>query len=405
MQSIPQNYYPQSILLNSPITLDTVNTLSPPQPSQPPNSPLASTYKINTNFSLPCPNTSKNQKLTSRCFALSIFRVNTSRHCPTEVEKERYEVCKVKKSQYERTEWLNQFPLKPRLESYWIIQDVKCVRSEPKEIMRKHLDPSSDEGKITRKKSSLASSSAEGVSLLIGLQFGSRALTFVVNQVLLRYLSPELLGISTQLEVYSILVLSLARESLRVAIQREADVEDDSGSKDDKEVKDSHVQSRTAAERTQAIVNLSYISIALGVVFAVILAATYTSARSENSAVLETPNFDLSLKLYGFSAFLELLSEPGFVVVQQKSRFKIRAGAESLATVLRCFVTCGSAIWASRNREDLGVLPFALGQVVYSVTLPIVYCWTVWDMAALGGFSLRLTSIHSKYSSLPHHQK
>ena len=271
--------------------------------------------------------------------------------------------------------------------------------------MRKHLDPSSDEGKITGKKNSLASSSAGGASLLIGLQFGSRALTFIVNQVLLRYLSPELLGISTQLEVYSILVLSLARESLRVAIQREADVDDDSGSKDDKEVNDGHVQRRTAAERTQAIVNLSYISIALGVVFVVILAATYTSARSENSTVLETPNFDLSLKLYGFSAFLELLSEPGFVVVQQKSRFKIRAGAESLATVLRCFVTCGSAIWAARNREDLGVLPFALGQVVYSVTLPIVYCWTVWDMAALGGFSLRLTSIHSGYSSLHHHQK
>src|SRR4051794_22555687 len=51
---------------------------------------------------------------------------------------------------------------------------------------------------------SLLSTSAQGATFLILLQITSRALTFGVNQVLLRYLSPELLGISTQLELYLI---------------------------------------------------------------------------------------------------------------------------------------------------------------------------------------------------------
>jgi oligosaccharide translocation protein RFT1 len=250
------------------------------------------------------------------------------------------------------------------------------------------------------KKDSLLSSSAGGASLLIGLQVGSRALTFIVNQVLLRYLSPELLGISTQLEVYSISVLFFARESLRVAIQREADVEDDTTyDNDEKIIPEGHVDRRTSAERTQAIVNLSYISICLGLVFAFGLPMIYTATpRSGDPTILETPYFNLSLKLYGFAAFWELLSEPGFVVVQQKSRFKIRAAAESIATVLRCLVTCGSAIWVARNSEDLGVLPFALGQVAYSAALVIVYCWSVWGIATLGGFSLMPTPIYSRYS-------
>src|SRR5438045_2854232 len=44
-------------------------------------------------------------------------------------------------------------------------------------------------------KNYLLSSSAKGATFLIFLQIGSRALTFCVNQILLHYLSPELLAI------------------------------------------------------------------------------------------------------------------------------------------------------------------------------------------------------------------
>jgi len=243
------------------------------------------------------------------------------------------------------------------------------------------------------RKTILLSSSAGGASLLIGLQVGSRALTFIVNQLLLRYMSPELLGISTQLEVYSISVLSFARESLRVAIQRESDTVDRAAQQDGQDgVPEGHVDGRTAAGRTQAIVNLAYISIYLGAAFAVVLALVYT--RYGDPLILTTPYFQTSLKIYGIAAVWELLSEPCFAVVQQKSRFKIRAAAESVATVLRCLMTCGSAIWAVRTDRDIGVLPFALGQVSYAASLLAVYCWNVWGIAAIGHFFLTPKPIH-----------
>lgn len=250
---------------------------------------------------------------------------------------------------------------------------------------------------------SLISTSTGGATLLIGLQFGSRALTFIVNQILLRYLSPELLGISTQLEVYSISVLFFARESLRVAIQRQADITDVPAARDDEEkLPEGHVDGRTAAGRTQAIVNLAYLSINLGVVFAVFFAALYyRGLRSSDPAILQTAYFQEALKLYGFAAIWELSSEPCFVVVQQKSRLKIRAAAESVGTLFRCLLTCGSAIWAARTGRDLGVFPFALGQAVYAISLSIIYYWSVWDIASTGRFSLFLNSIYSRYPFPP----
>lgn len=255
-----------------------------------------------------------------------------------------------------------------------------------------------------KKQPPASSSSAIGALLLISQQFGSRGLTFIVNQILLRYLSPELLGISTQLEVYSITVLFFARESLRVALQRQPDTPDSaSDSKKDaenKKIPNGHVDARTAAGRTQAIVNLSYVSIYLGVVFAFFVGWLYIySLAAGDPIVLETPYFSEALKLYGLAAIWELLAEPCYVVVQHKSRFSIRASAELVATVLRCLVTCGSAIWASRAGRDIGVLPFALGQGMYAVSLSFVYYLKVWGIASEEGFSLILKRIYSRYGN------
>ncbi|KAI6783987.1 oligosaccharide translocation protein RFT1 [Emericellopsis cladophorae] len=171
----------------------------------------------------------------------------------------------------------------------------------------------------------------------------SRLLTFLFNNLLVRFLTAPLLGLSTQLEVYYLSVLFFARESLRVAIQRT----DGSG---------------------QAVVNLGYVSVALGVVVGVGLGCMYEGFASTDAAFLAT-----SLRLYGLAAIVELLSEPVFVLMQSRLQFGTRALAEGLATFLRCAVTFGSAVWAERSGRDLGVLPFALGQMVYGVALFVVY--------------------------------
>jgi hypothetical protein len=210
----------------------------------------------------------------------------------------------------------------------------------------------------TAMSNTILSASAKGATFLILLQVASRALTFAVNQVLLRFLSPELLGVSAQLELFSISVLYFARESLRVALQRQA-------------------------HGTQAIVNLSYLAVFFGTPLAYLLALFWL--RSDTPVV---PYFVEALIVYCLATFIELLSEPAFSAVQQKLLYKVRASAESTATLLRCVGTCGSAIIASRAGVDIGVLPFALGQLAYALSLLVVYTYKTWPVSKADKFSL-----------------
>src|ERR1700709_450766 len=135
---------------------------------------------------------------------------------------------------------------------------------------------------------SALSASATGASLLILLQLASRGFTFAINQVIIRYLSPELLGLAAQLELYLITVLYFARESIRTASQRQAN-------------------------DPQVVVNLAYISIALGPLLTIGFAATFL--KSSN---LDVPYFGASKVTYGLCCIVELFSEPAFLAAQQK---------------------------------------------------------------------------------------
>ncbi|QPG97982.1 hypothetical protein C2857_007119 [Epichloe festucae Fl1] len=213
-------------------------------------------------------------------------------------------------------------------------------------------------------------SMVKGASLLILLQIISRLVTFAANQLLLRFLTAPLLGLSTQLEVYYLSVLFFSRESLRVAIQRQG-----------------NRRSGLAPGRNdQAIVNLGFVAIAIGVFVSVALGRLYLAHVSD--ANRQTPHLATSLCLYGAASVVELLSEPCFVLMQTRLEFGTRATAESLATFLRCLVVVGSAVWASRRDRSMGLLPFALGQLTYGTALLVVYLVSGYGLASSCGFSL-----------------
>lgn len=244
-------------------------------------------------------------------------------------------------------------------------------------------------------------SAIRGASLLIVLQVASRAITFVANQLLLRFLTAQLLGVSAQLEVYYLSVLFFARESLRVAVQRQGTSagddydgdnsrdgdEDDGEDSEETTARQERLQTRVAnAADSQSVVNIAHLSLCLGLVSSLGLGWVYL--RYVDVATASTPYLDTALRIYGAAALVELLSEPAFAVLQHRLRFGPRAAAESLATFLRCFVTFSAANWGWKQRLDLGVLPFALGQLAYGVVLLIVYTWYGSSLANLEGFSL-----------------
>ncbi|KAF2802000.1 oligosaccharide translocation protein RFT1 [Mytilinidion resinicola] len=205
---------------------------------------------------------------------------------------------------------------------------------------------------------SILSASAKGATFLILLQIGSRLVTFAVNQVLLRFLSPELLGVSAQFDLFSISVLYFARESLRVALQRQA-------------------------HGTQTVVNMSYMALLIGVPLIYALGISWLMTETP-----DVPYFVDALNIYCFATFIELLAEPPFGAAQQKMLYRVRATSESVATILRCVGTCGSAICASWAGIDIGVLPFAIGQLAYALGLLVTYIVRLWRVSKFANFSL-----------------
>lgn len=214
-------------------------------------------------------------------------------------------------------------------------------------------------------------SMVKGASLLILLQIISRLVTFAANQLLLRFLTAPLLGLSTQLEVYYLSVLFFSRESLRVAIQRQGR---------------NRRPGLAPGRNEQAIVNLGFVAVAIGAFVSVALGRLYLAHVSD--ANRQTAHLATSLCLYGAASVVELLSEPCFVLMQTRLEFGTRATAESLATLLRCLVVVGSAVWASRHGVSMGLLPFALGQLTYGTALLAVYLVSGYGLASSCGFSL-----------------
>ena len=225
-----------------------------------------------------------------------------------------------------------------------------------------------------------------GTSYLILIQVASRLLTFVGNQVLLRFLTPKILGIAFNLDLYSVFVLYVSRESLRVALQRQP--VETANEKD----QDSSKAKTARRSQSQTVVNASYIAIGLGLVFA--FGIFYGQGGSET--VRHSPYFKSSLQLYGLATILELLAEPSFVIIQQRALYKARAAAETAAAISKCLTACITAFAGNHLRLELGVLPFAVGQLAYGTAILTGYYLAVYQTKKNDGFSLLLKPVASR---------
>jgi hypothetical protein len=219
-----------------------------------------------------------------------------------------------------------------------------------------------------------------GTLYLIFTQVASRALTFIGNQVLLRYVSPTLLGIAVQLEVLSTMVLYLSRESLRVALQRQQ-------STVLRDVKKEKIDAIHALqEQYQSSVNLAYLPIALGLVVSPFSGIGYFN--SADPEALESPYYTESFYIYGTATLIELCAEPFFVVIQHGALFPQRARAETSGAIARTACACATAFVGRQHGLLPSILPFAVGQLAYSIMLFALYFQAANDSAQ--SFSFRL---------------
>ncbi|XHG06374.1 hypothetical protein AWENTII_009576 [Aspergillus wentii] len=197
----------------------------------------------------------------------------------------------------------------------------------------------------------VVASSASATTLLIIIQIASKLVTFAANQSTLRNLSPAILGIATQLELYLVSVLYFSRESIRTAIQRKPlEPSSDSSSSESPGKPTTFEKAQLQSTATQSVVNISYLSPSIGILFALAFAAFYIHFASEE--ILQTPFYFSSVVVTGISSLLELGVEPFFAVVQQHMLYKKRAVVEMSAAFVKGIILCGVftwAVWTERN--------------------------------------------------------
>ncbi|PYI00490.1 nuclear division Rft1 protein [Aspergillus sclerotiicarbonarius CBS 121057] len=250
--------------------------------------------------------------------------------------------------------------------------------------------------------SAMLASSASGTTLMILVQLASRVFTFTANQLILRGLPPAILGIASQLELYFISILYFSRESIRVAIQRQplqlnsiamSGHEDDT---DPASKKASDVsEARTIA--SQSAVNMSYLSLVLGFLFAMVFAASYIQFAP--SEVSQLPFYHASVVITTVASLMELSAEPFFTVVQQYMLHRKRAVVEMSAAFVKSLATCLSYTWAARTGHAVGALPFSLGYLCYSSTLICGYMLALRGGTDKWNFSIFPTKMKSRNGS------
>ncbi|KAJ5721147.1 uncharacterized protein N7483_009081 [Penicillium malachiteum] len=204
----------------------------------------------------------------------------------------------------------------------------------------------------------MLASSATGTTFLILIQVASRMFTFLSNQLILRALSPMVLGIAAQLELYQVSILYFSRESIRMAIQRQP-----LGAK----------TSKLQSTASQSIVNISYLSPLLGIAATTVFTILYQHFAPEKA--LETSFFNASVIITGLAALMELTIEPFFAIIQQQMLYQKRAVVEMPAAFMKSFTTCTIFLYTFRTgQQSGGALPFAFGHLSYSITLVVGYC-------------------------------
>ncbi|RMZ82295.1 hypothetical protein DV738_g1704, partial [Chaetothyriales sp. CBS 135597] len=208
----------------------------------------------------------------------------------------------------------------------------------------------------------MAASSMSMTMYLILTQVSSRALTFIGNQILLGFLSPTLLGIAVQLELLSVTVLYSARESLRVALQRQPKTGDDADTKGD---------GSSARNQRQSIVNLAYLVISIGLLLGLVSGVSYF--LKANVSILQSPDFNAAFVIYSLATAIELFAEPSFLVIQHNAMSAARAKAETVAAIARCLSACTTAVVLRSTGRAPSVLPFAIGQLAYASVLFFLY--------------------------------
>lgn len=238
--------------------------------------------------------------------------------------------------------------------------------------------------------------STKGATFLMMGQLFTKLITFVLNNVLVRFLSPRIFGITAFLDFIVGTVLFFSREAIRLSTLRIKDHDDEESI--------SSEDSKGRSDVLQTAVNFAHISMRIGVPLSIVLITW--QYRNISNYFIGLPYFTWSIFLIWLSIIVELLSEPLFIVNQFMLNYGKRSQFESISVTVGCLLNCAVILafeksWffsasdkSESSREGVAILAFALGKLGHSATLLLCYYSDyLRTFAPKKTFSLRLTKI------------
>lgn len=198
---------------------------------------------------------------------------------------------------------------------------------------------------------SVVVSTFRSASYNVILQVSFRILTFVMNGVLLRYTSRDMLGVvNVRLMLLQQTIVFVSREAFRKACL-----------------------SRSSEKLWPQVINLLWCVFPIGVVISFILGYIwiYYLESPDPSSV---DNYQLGVVVFAATGAIELLSEQLWVISQVFLFFKLKVVVEGVANFSRCFLTVFLVICF----PNLGIISFCVAQTSFSVLSVILYYIYFW---------------------------
>lgn len=204
----------------------------------------------------------------------------------------------------------------------------------------------------------LLAKSAKGVTFLLFGQAFTKLSTFILNQILITYISPTTFGINMFLEFLITTILFFSREGIRLSSQRIKDGDDE------KYDRHSAIQ--------QSIINLGYIPLMIGLPLSSVVIYWQYGKISELFKHMQL--FQASISIIWLAVIVELMAEPFYILNQFKLNYDKRTRYETLAVTLSCLTNFGIVFWfKDREIDGLPIVAFSFGKLMHAVVLFTAY--------------------------------
>ncbi|RDD47181.1 Protein RFT1-like protein [Trichoplax sp. H2] len=178
------------------------------------------------------------------------------------------------------------------------------------------------------------------------LQVIVRTGTFILNSVLLRYITKEVLGIvNVRLTLLHTTLLFISREAFRKSCL-----------------------SKNDQIHWKQIRNWTWCTFGLGIIISAILVYVWINVLESPSGTIGN-NYPLAVLMFTVCGLIELLVEPIWILSQIHMYIKLKILSEGIALTVRCILTTVLVTYFS----DLGLIPFSIAFICYSIVYVSIY--------------------------------